>query len=257
MFLNYKIKYVLILGFLFNVFISCQSAKTLPSGIQEDYKAVNPASIIAVPAFILPDPSTLSSIDPALLNAQLIVQKIQDKIIQSFNGQPYINGHSFNAVSSAIGNNKPTVWNKLDETLRNVANRFNSSETSIRTLITSSCLSRKNFVEFYTYCLAPDSNWINNLNLLSARVLNADTALIVVITNLESRVVNDIYSISGGFSVLLIDTNNGKLIWGKDAASSLVNTKEKKYYPNWDELINKIFTEDFWDQFPGRISKKN
>lgn len=247
--INCSVLFILILI----TFSSCQSAKLLPSGIQEGYEAVNPASIIAVPVFTLPDPSKSSSIDLAIVNAQQIIPKIQNKIIESFHAQPNINGYSYSAVSTAIGNVKPTVWDKLNDSMKLVANRFNSSETSVRTLIISSCLARKSFVEFYSYCLSPDPLWINNLNSLAAKVLNADTALLVVVTNIQSSVVDDVYGISGGFSVLLVDTNNGKLIWGKDALISLLNPEDKKYYPSWDELINKIFNHEFWEKFPGRI----
>ncbi len=256
MLLKRIINYSMIFSLISIIFTSCQSMKPLPSGIQEGYEAVNPASIIAIPVFMLPNPSKSSSIDPAIVNAQQIVLKIQNKVIQSFNGQPNINGHSFSAVTNAIGNVKPSVWDKLNDSMKLIANRFNSNDTSVRTLITSSCLARKNFMEFYSYCLAPDLIWIDNLNFFAARVLNADTALLVVITEIESTVIDNIYGISGSFSIILVDTNNGKLIWGKDGSASLFSPKDKKYYPSWDELINNIFNDDFWDKFPGRILTK-
>ncbi|MBX9840075.1 hypothetical protein [Silvanigrella sp.] len=237
------------------IFYSCQTMKPLNNGIQEGYEAVNPASIIAVPVFLLPDPSKYSSIDPAIINTHQLVNKIQNKVMQSFSGQPNINGYAFSAVANALGTAKPTYWDKLNDSMKVVADRFNSSQTSTRLLITSSCLSRKNFMEFYTYCLAPDRIWIENLNGLAAKVLNADTALIVVITEISSAAKEDIYSINGGFSVLLVDTNNGKLIWGKDAFASLINPAEKKYFPSWDDLLNQIFSDTYWENFPGRITK--
>ncbi len=237
------------------IFYSCQTMKPLNNGIQEGYEAVNPASIIAVPIFLLPDPSKHSLIDPAIINTHQLVNKIQNKVMQSFNGQPNINGYAFSAVASALGNVKPTIWDKLNESMKAVADRFNSSQTSTRLLITSSCLARRNFMEFYTYCLAPDRLWIENLNGLAAKVLNADTALIVVITEINSAAKEDIYSIHGSFSILLVDTNNGKLIWGKDGSASLINPADKKYFPSWDDLLNQIFTDNYWENFPGRVSK--
>ena len=237
------------------VLYSCQSMKPLNKGIQEGYEAVNPASIIAVPVFLLPDPSKSSSIDPAIVNTHQLILKVQDKVMQSFNGQPNINGYSFAAVLNALGKDKPTIWDKLNDSMKSVADRFNSSETSTRTLITSSCLARRSFMEYYKYCLAPDSVWIENLNSLAAKVLNADTALIVVITEIKSSYKEDIYSISGAFSVLLVDTNNGKLIWAKDVNASMLNSIEKKYFPKWDDLLNQVFSDGYWDNFPGRIAK--
>ena len=64
------------------VLYSCQSMKPLNKGIQEGYEAVNPASIIAVPVFLLPDPSKSSSIDPAIVNTHQLILKVQDKVMQ-------------------------------------------------------------------------------------------------------------------------------------------------------------------------------
>ncbi|BBH54466.1 hypothetical protein [Fluviispira sanaruensis] len=237
-------------------FISCQTSKPLPSGIQTGYEAVNPASIIAVPLFILPDPSKTISIDLATISSENIIALLQKKVIDSFDGQPNINGYPFEVVQKALLKSNSNVLLKLNETMKNVANRFSSRDSSVRTLITSSCLSRRNFLEFYSYCLATEPTWIDNLNTLTARVMNADTALILVINQIESHFVDGIYSITGGFSVLLVDTNNAKLVWGKDGNLTLQNPPEKKYFPYWSDLINGVFTNNFWDDFPGRVVDK-
>lgn len=256
MFFNRIINYSILIVSMSCVLISCQSVKPLPEGIQDGFEAVNPASIIAVPVFMLPDPSKSSSIDPAIVISEQIVTKLQNKVIQSFNDQPNINGYPFSAVAKGIGTAKPNIWDNLDESMKAVAARFNSRDSAERSLITSSCLSRKNFMEFYSFCLSTNSKWISGLNALAARVMNADTALIAVITDIDSSVVDEQYKIFGSFSVLLVDTNNGKLIWGRDGYSSLINSPDKKYFPSWDELINNVFSEDFWDGFPGRILNK-
>ncbi|KAB8031065.1 hypothetical protein [Fluviispira multicolorata] len=235
---------------------SCQSLKPLPAGIQFGYEAVNPASIIAIPTFVLPDPSKTSSIDPSIIASENIINLLQKKVIDSFDGQPNINGYPFDVVNKALEKGKSNILENLKGTMNNVAKRFSSRDSTVRSLITSSCLSRKNFVEFYSYCLAGEPKWIENLNSLTARVMNADTALIVVITQIESNFDDNIYSITGGFSILLVDTNNGKLIWGKDGSATLINPVEKKYFPNWTELINTVFSNNFWEDFPGRIINK-
>lgn len=261
---------------------SCQTVPNITPGIQPGFEAVNPAAIIAVPIFIMPDPSSeTSSIDFSLLETEKLIPSLENKIIDSFNHQPNINGYPFSAVKKAINYNppkvttnlndkslnspnkspnekemsKPSVWDNLDKTMDDVTKRFSSRDTKTRLLISPNCLARKNYVEFYTYCLAGEQNWLTNLNLLSAQVLNADSALITVITDLQDKVVNKQYQVTGGLSVLLVDTNNGKLIWGNYKKETLVNSSDKKYFPSWDELLNKILIPDFWNGFPGRIGK--
>lgn len=280
-------KFVLKLWFLlFFSLIGCQSRNNITSGIQPGFEAVNPAAILAVPIFTLPDPSTENSlIDPSLMVTENFLPSLEDKIIQSnFTNQPNINGYSFSAVRKAIlsgapkkvGQNAPTkkgevdgkkaevdnkkknevkIWDGLNFSMRNVAERFSSRDVKVRLLISPNCLARKNFVEFYTYCLASDLTWLSYLNALSSRVYNADSALITVVTDLQNKVVDEEYQIYGGVAVLLVDTNNGKLIWGNFKKETLINPKEKKYFPSWNEFLNKIFVPEFWNNFPGRIGK--
>ncbi len=241
--------------YLVTFLYSCQSVKVLNDGIQEGYEAINPASIIAVPVFTIPDPSVSATVDPAIIHTHQFISKLENKIMESFKGQPNINGYSFSAVNNILVKAKPDIWKNLNTNLNNISKRFSSRDPVIRSIISSSCLGRKNFVEFYSFCVAPDSIWISDLNQLALKVLNADTALLAVIKNLHSTVTNDIYTLNGGVSVLLIDTNNAKLIWGKDKYLSLTNPTDKKYFPTVEELLNSIFSDDFWDGFPGRLPK--
>lgn len=269
----------------------CQTSAWLNGGIQPGYEAVNPAAIIAVPIFIMPDPSSeFSKLDPSLIITEKLIPALESKIIGSFENQPNINGYPFQVVKKAIGfgekknqilsktqspshedefekkedSNKekivhqkaqPLIWDKLDTTMKDVASRFSSRDVKTRLLITSNCLARKNFIEFYSYCLASEKNWLSGLNALSARVLNADSALITVITDLQNTVVDKKYEITGGLAILLVDTNNGKLIWGNYVKETLVNPEDMKYFPSWSEFLNKVFVSEFWNGFPGRIGK--
>ena len=238
-------------------FVGCQSSSNIKPGIQPGFEAVNPAAIIAVPIFIMPDPSSeTASIDPSLVITEKLIPSLENKIIDSFSHQPNINGYPFSAVKKAIEiKPKLGVWDNLDQTMKNVGSRFSSRDIKIRLLITPNCLARRNFVEFYSYCLAGEPAWLTNLNLLSAQVLNADSALITVITELQDKVVNKQYQIKGGLAILLVDTKNGKLIWGNYESETLINSADKQYFPSWDDLLNKILVPDFWNNFPGRIGK--
>lgn len=246
----------IMLSIIFVTFLSsCQTTKTLNDGIQAGYEAINPASIIAIPIFTIPDPSRAATVDPAIIHTNQFIAKLQEKIMEAFKDQPNINGYSFNAVNNILAKSNPDIWKNMENSLIKIASRFHSRDAVIRSTITSSCLSRKNFLEFYSFCAATDTVWISQLNQLALRVLNADTALIVVLKNLNSAAKNDLYTLNAGISILLVDTNNAKLIWGKDKNISIMNAPEKKYFPTAEELLKAIFTDDFWDGFPGRSLK--
>lgn len=247
-------KALILISFLFFL-EGCQSAPKLPTGIQEGYEAVNPAAILAVPTFVVPNPADPNSaIDHSILVSTPVVQKLEAKVIHSFSGQPNINGYPFTTVSKALGKTPPTIHDDLSMSLKNVVLRFSSRDTKTRLLITPRCLGRKNFIEFYSYCLAPDPSWIHNLNNLSAKILNADTALLVFLNNLQSNQTQGLYALSGGVAILLVDTNNGKLLWGNESFVTLNNPADKPYFPKWDDLTGALLPISFWKDFPGRLA---
>lgn len=231
----------------------CQTTH-LQTGTQSGYSAVNPASIIAVPVLTLANPAkTTSSIDLATISSEQIIPQIEKKVISSFEGQPNINGYPFSVVTKATATEKPNIIDELNKTMHAVANRFYSRDIKERLLITSQCFGRSNFIEFYSYCLANETRWLASLNALSARVLNSDSALFIVIDDLNTQVRKDQYEITASVVVLLIDTNNGKLIWANEKAVTKSNLQNPKTLPSWSALIDEIFTKDFWNEFPGRI----
>lgn len=247
-------KTLILISFLF-LLQGCQGTPKLPAGIQEGYEAVNPAAILAVPTFVIPNPSDANAaIDHSILASTPVMQKLESKVIDSFHSQPNINGYPFSAVAKALGKTSPTIHDELNTALKNVVSRFSSRETKTRILITPRCLGRKSFIEFYTYCLAPDPKWIQSLNSLSAKILNADTALLVFLDNLQSNQKEGLYALSGGVAILLVDTNNGKLLWGNESFATLNNPPDKLYFPKWDDLANALLPISFWKGFPGRLA---
>jgi hypothetical protein len=254
--------------FLFFLLTGCQTQPKISTGIQAGFEGLNPAAVVAVPVFVMPDASSESaSVDYSLLSTEKLIPLFEDKIIQSFDHQPNINGYPFAVVKKAIGYQgnifvstatgasatQKDLWANMNSEMRKVAARFASRSPKTRLLITPDCLGRKNFVQFYSSCLASEKDWLGSLNQLSDAVLNSDTALIAVVTNLQNRFVNDTYQIEGGIAVLLVDTNNGSLIWGNYADQTLINPKEKQFFPSWSELVNHLLGSQFWSGFPGRI----
>ncbi len=239
------------------LFMSCQSPLPTHPGIQPGFEALNPAAVVAVPIFILPNPAQEGAVvDPSLIYTEKLPELIEKRVLKAFDNQPNINGFSYDAVRKALekkdNNSSLFLWEQMNQTMGEVATRFSSRDVSKRLLITSECLARRDFLHFYSNCLAPYQPWINELNRLSFKIMNADSALISVVYNLENSVIHNKYSISLGLAVMLVDTNNGKLIWGNDDSISLSQEKDFSQFPRYETLLDKIFTENFWKGFPGR-----
>lgn len=244
--------------FLFLLGLALTSCQTPPlrSGIQPNYMAINPAAVVAVPVFVLANPANSnSSVDHSIILSEQIIPLIESKIIASFDHQPNINGYPFSVVRKTISTQNENILTRLDQSIHETAQRFSSRDIKTRLLITKACLNRKNFLEFYSYCLAQNPEWISSLNSLSAHVLNADSALVVVIDHLSEDTTHKQHEIQASVAVLLVDTNNGKLIWGNEKTVKKESSTQNEKLPSWAELINDIFTQDFWNEFPGRIQR--
>ena len=233
------------------VLFSCRTTSAVSPGIQPEFEAINPSRILAVPSFVLPDPGALSSVDVAALETGNTRTILEAKVTSAFQNQPGVNGVSFSTVRQAIGK-RPNVWDALDAQMRSTSLKLTSRNAQERAELNSDCLNRKNFLDFYTFCLTADKKWIAALNTLSAKVLNADSALLTVITRLEKATENNRYGISAGLALVLVDTNTGKLIWGKQTEKVLQNAEGSASFPEWSSLFESMLTENFWLEFPGR-----
>lgn len=244
--------------FLFLLALALTSCQTPPlrSGIQPNYMAINPAAVVAVPVFVLANPANSNaSVDHSIILSEQIIPLMESKIIASFDHQPNINGYPFSVVRKIISTQNENTLTRLDKSMRETAQRFSSHDIKTRLLITKACLNRKNFLEFYSYCLAQNPEWISSLNSLSAHVLNADSALVVVIDHLSEDNAHKQHEIHASVAVLLVDTNNGKLIWGNEKTVQKKSLAENSKLPNWPEVISDMFAQDFWNEFPGRIQR--
>ncbi len=242
--------------FIFSFLVSaCQSQPYSHPGIQPGFEALNPAAVIAVPVFVLPNPSQESAVvDTSLVYTEKLFSLMETKILKAFENQPNINGYSYDIVRNALEKkpNTKMLLDQLNKSMNDVAGRFSSRDISKRILITPECLSRKNFLDFYSFCLSSHRDWLDGLNKLSFQVMNADSAIITVVNNLKNSEKNTHYTISLGVAVLLVDTNNGKLIWGNEANLSLEQNDNSSALPSYQKLIDNLFSENFWKGFPGR-----
>lgn len=233
---------------------ACTSLPSLRQGIQADAVALNPARIAALPTLVIPHPVEQASIDPASLMSGELTATLETRILAAFKNQPGVNGIAFQTVRTALKTN-PKIYKDLDNEMRTMGELANSGTARETLLLTSECRARKNFLDFYQHCLLKSQRWIGALNQLSMAVQNADSTMIPIITAIEKNTEKDVYALKFGLALLLVDTNNGRLIWGRDVTVKLSSTSGSKQFPEVAAAYDKLFTESFWAEFPGRRSR--
>lgn len=233
---------------------ACTSVPSLRQGVQPDAVALNPARIAAFPTLTVPHPSTPASLDPASLMSGEIILSIETKILAAFRNQPGVNGIAFHTVRNSLKSN-PGLLASIETEIRRMGQLVNSGAARETLLLTAECRARTNFLDFYKHCLLRSPNWVPLLNQFSLATQNADSVLIPLITSLEKTTSKGIYQLKFGLSLLLIDTNSGRLLWGRDMHSQIESPAGAKQFPDLKLAYDKIFTEDFWGEFPGRRSK--
>jgi hypothetical protein len=232
----------------------CVSVPASREGVQGDAVALNPARIAAFTPILMPHPVQLTSIDPTTAASAKVQTFVESRILASFKNQPNVNGISFQSVRTAL-TSYPRLAGDIDSEMKAVGQLTNSGIARETLLLSKECRARKNFLDFYKHCLVGSQKWISHLNQFSSAVQNTDSILIPVITALEKMTENDIYSVRFGVALLLVDTNSGKLIWGRDALVRIESPLGAKQFPDLQAAMEKVFNEAFWAEFPGRRSR--
>ena len=228
----------------------CLSTKHVVEGVQPDYEALNPSRIIAVPILLLPNPSLKVEVDKALVESDKVVAMVEKEVLNSFRNQPNVNGVSFQAVRQTLGP-QSKLLKRMESQMRSTSALLISTEPSDRASLTRDCLARKSFLDFYAFCVASDAKWTDQLNQLSRTILNADTALITVITEYSKSIHGKQNVLQLALATMVVDTNSGRIIWGREAQTKLeaANTEP---LPSLATNPASIFSQDHWLNFPGR-----
>jgi len=233
---------------------ACTSTPTLRQGVQPDALALNPARIAAFPTLLIPHPSERTSLDPASLASGEIVSAVESRILAAFKNQPGVNGLSFQTVRTALKAN-PKIQTEIDSEIRSLGQLANSGLARETLLLSAECRARRHFLDFYKNCLLRSPRWIQLLNQLSMTAQNADSALFPIVTTLEKLTDRNTYSIRFGLALILVDTNSGRLLWGRDTIIKIDSPEGLKQFPDLKTAYDKVFSESFWAEFPGRRSK--
>jgi hypothetical protein len=230
--------------------LGCLSNRHIQEGVQPEFAAINPSRIIAVPLFLLPNPAQKVEVDSALVESDKLSTKLEAEILDSFRNQPNVNGVSFQAVRQTLGA-QSDLYLKIDKSLRETSSLLFSTLPSDRALLTKDCVSRSSFLDFYAFCVNPQPKWIDLLNQFSRKILNADSALITIVTEYSKSVSGRSNKLRVGLALLVVDTNSGKLIWAKERNKEFIDfdqTSPDSVGPK-DE---RFFDDEFWLNFPGR-----
>jgi hypothetical protein len=241
--------------FIGTLITACVSQVQIQPGLQPRANALQIGKIVAIPPIIFPHPRKNSLIDRATLESSPFLADLETSVLGAFQNQPRVNGVSFNAVRKQLVNNN-NFFDFFLRTLTQTSQFLNFGSEAERRTFSSSCLNSKDMLDFYEHCIAPQKQWQTKLNQLSAKVFLADAALFVLVQKLEkqkeSAIRNKDYRSALGLSLLLVDTNSGELLWGKE---QVIEKNQEGQFPDLSMLAKDILSEEFWINFPGRDTK--
>lgn len=242
--------------FLSSVLLSCVHNKVPESsyGINPARTGFVPARIGLVPCMNFPERSTRISHLPLTNRPKEEIAKFCEDfdkyVADGFDNQPFMKGLSPKLVEKLYvsANATPPIQEAITSEWRSLA---------------TDCQDCSNLPTLYNASIKPRASWQIWLNKFSSSTKGTDAILIPLVLSENTRIEDDrgiLQSIrSGSIAMLLIDTNDGSLIWsgGREADvifKALVNTKTKAEMkePPVDDLKRRLLTEAIWIGFPGR-----
>lgn len=221
-------------------------------GVQSEYLAHIPARIAVLSCRLWPQNSRFegqASTELGGIDIQNLCQQFDQFVLQGFEGQPYMRGISPRVVSALLEKNgQKNLLSQLDELWYQPG---------------QACSECEQAVSYYRQVIAPRSEWRTWLSQLSRSASNSDAVLIPFLVQGSSQRIDDrglaYAQRQANLALLLIDTNNGQLIWmGARSAEVRRPLRDKEptpapeQFPPWDELWRRLFVEDLWQEFPGR-----
>ncbi len=221
-------------------------------GVQKEYLAHIPARIAVLPCRLWPQGARFEGQKPTELAAedlQSLCQQFNQYVLQGFEGQPYMRGVSPRVVTALLERNgQKALLSQLDQLW------FQPGQ---------SCAKCEEAISYYREVIAPRAEWRSWLTQFSRAASSSDAILLPFIVSANSRRMDDrglVYAQRRAtVALLLIDTNNGQLIWiGSRSAEVRKPLRDKdpqpspEQFPLWEDLWQRLFVEDLWQEFPGR-----
>lgn len=187
---------------------------------------------------------------------QIICNKFDNFIIQGFTNQPYMKGYSPKAVNKILNSTKNSNIQLSD------INHLWKSDPLNKGILVSSP------IEYYKKIIMPKQEWQKWVYELGIIMNYSDTILIPLILygyDIQYKERGfDIYKKTAKIIMLLIDTSNAKLIWyGMNEAFTQTQKEINRTSlqplepPSLDILIDKLFSNILWKEYPGRLVSNN
>lgn len=229
--------------------LGCETQSTPKIGVQKEYVAYIPARIAVLPCRLWPQGALFPGQAPTTLPTEALCEQMDQYVLRGFDGQPFMRGLSPKVVQALLERNGQT---KLMSGLEDLWFRPGQA-----------CEKCKTPAAYYRSAIAPRTEWRTWLSTLSRATTNSDAIFLPFIVSIQEEKVDDrglFYAQrSAEIVFLLIDSNNGQLIWsgGRAAETRLPVSKgpdalKPEQYPSWDEVWKRVFTDDLWLEFPGR-----
>jgi hypothetical protein len=171
-------------------------------------------------------------------------------IADGFDNQPYMKGLSPKLVEKLYigGGLTPAISDAITQEWRSLA---------------GDCQDCENLPTFYNQSIRTRASWQIWLTKFSNATKGSDAIMIPFLMSANTRIEDDRgvwESIRGGaIAILLIDTNDGSLIWsgGRETDviyKALVNTTNRSEMkePPLNDLKRRLLTDALWLEFPGR-----
>ncbi|MEZ4743909.1 MAG: hypothetical protein R3B45_15930 [Bdellovibrionota bacterium] len=222
-------------------------------GMNEKYLGYVPARIAVLPCITWPALANFAGLQSSNSGKDIeddLCSQLDISVIQAFNDQPYMKGFTPNAVQKLLQReNKEALLTQI---------------VSIWSEQANACNACKNPPSYYNFSVAENPAWKLWLNGLSQATRNSDAVLLPFVLFTNQELVNDrgilMARRSAGITILLIDSNNGDLLWSagrltenSNKAIALQPPQENPTYPQWHEIFQRLLVQTLWKDFPGRL----
>lgn len=230
----------------------CVTPAPAQFGVQADHLAHIPARITVLPCQKWPQgalyvgQNKIAVPDPEVKD---LCDSFDSYVLAGFDGQPYMRGIAPVAVKKRLESDpKGPQLDQLEQLW------FRPSQV---------CEACRNPTSYYKEVVGARSDWRQWLSSVSRETASSDALLIPFVAEAQGEVINDrgLYyaTRSAQIVLLLVDTNNGDLIWAGAKKGEIRQPIEKKPddlkalpLPSWEELNQRLFVPELWAEFPGR-----
>ena len=218
-------------------------------GLQEEFASHIPARTAVLPC------QTWRYVELTPADRKILCDRMDESVMDGFRTQPYMRGFSPKVVDKLLDQAKwPTA----------VSEGFGIvlDATSKPRCITRDKPMCAGVTGLYADALQGNAAWQMWLARFSDVQKHADAVLIPILVAAADDRGNDrgliALSRSVHFSMWLVDTSTGKLIWarsksGIETARALPEKSANLKAPDWNEPIKRALTQDFWRDYPGRL----